>query len=366
MIFISYSRKDEEEVQSITNDIKTLGYKVWLDNQLSGGQQWWNQILDNIRISNIFIFVLSSNSINSNACKAEYQYAEKLGIPILPILIDCDIDLNKLPLALSKVQNIDYIGNANTQSVLRLARAIRELDQNTINLPDPLPTPPPVPISYMGTLLEKVDTESTLSFEEQSALVIEIKQYMNQNNSEKELSVLIEKFKNRRDLLVSIQREILQLSVEEKSPSTPKKVFKSPEKNFKKSIAFIIIKALLFAIVIGGIMISGFIFMLHLSTDYSDEKIFQYMTVVFPYWFVIAILGFIRIRLFLISIVISYGFAVISLLLFGNSTINFFQESLSFSGTTSLNYLFIVATTITSAMLLAIYYIVYKERGNLL
>ena len=48
-IFISYNRVSLEVVQTVADDLQTAGHEVWFDRSISGGQQWWNEILRRIR-----------------------------------------------------------------------------------------------------------------------------------------------------------------------------------------------------------------------------------------------------------------------------------------------------------------------------
>lgn len=48
-MFVSYSRGDADATKAIASELQQLGQTVWLDAQLSGGQQWWNTILEQIR-----------------------------------------------------------------------------------------------------------------------------------------------------------------------------------------------------------------------------------------------------------------------------------------------------------------------------
>ena len=77
-IFISYSRLSEHVVKELVQDIEKLGHEVWFDQELSGGQKWWDQILAAVRRCDVFIFVLDQSSLNSVACKSEYGYANEL------------------------------------------------------------------------------------------------------------------------------------------------------------------------------------------------------------------------------------------------------------------------------------------------
>jgi hypothetical protein len=40
-VFVSYSRADEPAVRSLVGDLQQAGVKVWLDEELGGGEAWW-------------------------------------------------------------------------------------------------------------------------------------------------------------------------------------------------------------------------------------------------------------------------------------------------------------------------------------
>src|SRR5688572_21322324 len=96
-IFISYNRQSKPMTATLADDMKALGYTVWFDNELSGGQIWWNQILARVRACDIFVFVLDLGALNSTACMREYGYAADLGKPILPVLVSEGVSANLLP-----------------------------------------------------------------------------------------------------------------------------------------------------------------------------------------------------------------------------------------------------------------------------
>jgi predicted nucleotide-binding protein len=70
-IFLSYSRVDLAFAQCLSSDLEKLNHTVWLDQELSGGQPWWEKILASIRGSDFFLFLLSPSSLDSQACKRE-------------------------------------------------------------------------------------------------------------------------------------------------------------------------------------------------------------------------------------------------------------------------------------------------------
>src|SRR5215831_960201 len=162
-IFISYNRKTKAITKALVDDVEALGHTVWFDQELGGGQAWWDQILSVIRRCDLFVFVLDPAALNSIACKLEYGYAADLRKPILPILVSEGVSTNLLPPSLSQIQFVDY-RHQDHAAALRLARAFSAVPAPA-PLPDPLPVPPEAPISYLGSLGAKVQAASLLTYE---------------------------------------------------------------------------------------------------------------------------------------------------------------------------------------------------------
>jgi hypothetical protein len=152
-VFISYIRQSEAIARNLANDIEALGHTAWFDQELSGGQIWWDQILATIRNCDVFVFVLDSEAMNSSACKSEYSYAADLGKSILPVLVSEGVSTKLLPPALSQIQFVDY-RKRERDDVLRLARAFTTVPPPN-PLPDPLPPAPEVPLSYLVASVNK-------------------------------------------------------------------------------------------------------------------------------------------------------------------------------------------------------------------
>src|SRR5260221_11857418 len=74
-IFISYSSKNRSLIETLANDLESLGHEVWFDKELSGGQVWWDQILGAIRDCELCGFALTPQSLESYPCRLEYTYA---------------------------------------------------------------------------------------------------------------------------------------------------------------------------------------------------------------------------------------------------------------------------------------------------
>src|SRR5580692_10897311 len=106
-IFISYSSKSRAIVDALAIDLEGLGHTVWYDQRLAGGHDWWSDILNSIRRCHLFLFALTPESMDSNPCQIEYEYASSLTKRILPVML-ADINIHLLPSTLQKLQIIDY------------------------------------------------------------------------------------------------------------------------------------------------------------------------------------------------------------------------------------------------------------------
>lgn len=205
-IFISYSHEDQAIVKTLAQDFVSLGHKVWFDQDLIGGKVWWDQILAKIRECDLFVFVLSPNSLDSYACNNECSYAVALNKRILPVLVNDDVSINLLPSNLSAIQYVDY-RLQDRQAVLSIVKAVQNLP-TLVAMPNPLPAPPDVPISDLGNLKTKIVSQAPLSFEEQTALVIKIKEYLSNLKERDDALLLLSRLRRRDDLFAKVGKEI--------------------------------------------------------------------------------------------------------------------------------------------------------------
>jgi len=87
-IFVSYSRNQASESKRLKEFLETYKnrkYEVWYDGEVLGGKIWWDNICERIEKSDFFILVSSFSYWDSPFCKAEYNYAKKLGKTIIPL-----------------------------------------------------------------------------------------------------------------------------------------------------------------------------------------------------------------------------------------------------------------------------------------
>jgi hypothetical protein len=204
-IFISYS-KTREVVASLAQDFEALGHSVWFDQELIGGQDWWDGILENIRACDLFVFALSPQSLASYPCQLEYTYAGALNKRILPVLIG-EINVSLLPPLLSTIQFVDY-RQQDKKAAFALLTALNKLP-DAVPMPDPMPTPPTAPVSPLGKLAEWLRLPEDMTRSQQADLLMSIKDAMRSNPGEMAgARDLLAQMKQRPDLFASIAADI--------------------------------------------------------------------------------------------------------------------------------------------------------------
>jgi len=87
-LFVSYRSIDSKKVDPIVARLRSLDYDVWQDkDSIPVGQDWWEAICEGIYACDVFIFMVSRESVKSHACIAELSYAHELNLPIIPFVI---------------------------------------------------------------------------------------------------------------------------------------------------------------------------------------------------------------------------------------------------------------------------------------
>lgn len=205
-IFISYCRQDASLAVALAEDVRALGFEVWLDRELSGGHIWWDQILTSIRECAALVFAVSAHSLESEACQLECQYAIDLGKAVLPVIVDNGTSAGLLPAGLVEIQALDYRVRDHA-SALALGRAFARLPPAR-PLPEPLPAAPGRPVSAMDSLNALVVSPAGLNFEEQTALLLRLKERLDDPVHGRDARQLLEKLRRRDDLFAKVASEI--------------------------------------------------------------------------------------------------------------------------------------------------------------
>jgi hypothetical protein len=207
-LFISYSSQDRSTVDALTTALRRGQNQVWFDQELGGGDSWWNKILEQIRDCEVFIVALSNNWLQSKPSQSELRYARALNRPILPVRIG-DVDSMRVnPLA--ALQIIDY-RDPTVDAGIQLVTAVHALRGKPVPLPDPLPEEPPVPFGYITRLGNQL-AEKELSPQQQLQLLVELRSGLDEDGDDPsargDIAQLLRMLRLRHDVTYRTRSEI--------------------------------------------------------------------------------------------------------------------------------------------------------------
>jgi formylglycine-generating enzyme required for sulfatase activity len=130
--FVSYSRVDNENgaVEQFVMKIRRVrrSDEVWWDDELRGGDIWWQEIMQAIAECDVFIYLLSNESVSSSYCRAEYSEARRLRKPILTVQLRGRTDI---PEELREIQYVDMTaGIKDGDALTSLYSALESMEQH--------------------------------------------------------------------------------------------------------------------------------------------------------------------------------------------------------------------------------------------
>jgi|GEM_PF-1177914 len=127
-VFISYSRKDGDFARQLNFALQKAGKTVWFDQEsIATGVDFEAELYKGIDRTDNFIFIVSPDSVNSEYCEREVNYASLHCKRILTILAR-DTNPADIPEVLQKINWIDFINVPFVDQFPELVQAI-ELDQ---------------------------------------------------------------------------------------------------------------------------------------------------------------------------------------------------------------------------------------------
>jgi hypothetical protein len=111
-IFISYSRSDKSIVDEFINQLEAAGHPVWVDREgIRGGEQWRQQIVEAIEQNDVFLLILSNNSIESDHVRTEVDLAKESKKRIIPVDIQPIVIPTTMKYQLAGLQRINMYSN---------------------------------------------------------------------------------------------------------------------------------------------------------------------------------------------------------------------------------------------------------------
>ena len=86
-LFISYSRNDKPFLTTFVDALKERGLEVWVDWEgIAPSEEWMARIIAAIGGADAFVFLISPDSVSSEVCSMELDYAVQNNKRMLPVL----------------------------------------------------------------------------------------------------------------------------------------------------------------------------------------------------------------------------------------------------------------------------------------
>jgi hypothetical protein len=210
-VFISYARQNRPDIDQLVEHLGVLGCDTWVDKSLHGGQDWWEEILRRIADCDTFIAIISHEALNSTACRREFDWAESLGKPVLPVAIQPPP--RALPGRFVRRQIIDYSSPTDRdRAALTLAGGLATLP-SAPPLPEPLPESPAAPLSYLTDIIDLVSQQQALDHDQQRHILNQLEPAFHSVDPEERRGGhdILETLGSRDDLYADAYRTITRL-----------------------------------------------------------------------------------------------------------------------------------------------------------
>jgi len=107
-LFVSYSRKDTEFTRKLTERLEGDGLDAWVDWQdIPPSVDWMKEIQKGIEDADVFLFLVSPDSISSPICADEVGHAVLNGKRIIPVIVR-DFDAKLAPASITHLNWIFF------------------------------------------------------------------------------------------------------------------------------------------------------------------------------------------------------------------------------------------------------------------
>lgn len=124
--FISYSRRDLNFAKKLYDALRQRRREAWVDLEgIEPSEEWLNKLYTAIDTSQVFVFVISDDSLRSSHCEDELRRALENNKKLIPILYR-EVDTAKVPPSIAKLQWISFLDESQFEA--RFDDLIRAID----------------------------------------------------------------------------------------------------------------------------------------------------------------------------------------------------------------------------------------------
>jgi hypothetical protein len=87
-VFVSYSHADSPSIEAVLRALHAHSVPLWFDAGIPGAVDYDDVLEDRLKACRGVIALLSNRSVASKYCRRELKFADALGKPILPVLLE--------------------------------------------------------------------------------------------------------------------------------------------------------------------------------------------------------------------------------------------------------------------------------------
>ncbi len=114
-IYLCYSPHDTDFVQKINNSLESQGKITWFDKEYISQEHLEKESFEGIEQAHIFIYIISPNSVDSESCQAEIDYALSLNKKIIPVSY-IPVHQSDMPVGMAGIPIIECTSENNFQT----------------------------------------------------------------------------------------------------------------------------------------------------------------------------------------------------------------------------------------------------------
>ncbi|UZR95024.1 toll/interleukin-1 receptor domain-containing protein [Chondrinema litorale] len=123
-VFICYSQKNADFARKLNLKLQTFGKNTWFDQEsLIGASNFEEEIFRGIAVSENFVFIITPESIASEFCAKEVDFAAAQNKRFIPILLE-ETSPENIPQQLKRIQWVDFKHKTFETAFGRLIQAI--------------------------------------------------------------------------------------------------------------------------------------------------------------------------------------------------------------------------------------------------
>ncbi len=125
-VFFSYAMADYTDAQKLLNALsKQPNIQVFTTQALSAGENWMPKLQQALSECDLFVVLLSPDSLDSNWVLSEIGAAWGLNKPIIPVMTQPELQ-DKLPSVLRGISSVNFKDFADSQTAHRILERYEE------------------------------------------------------------------------------------------------------------------------------------------------------------------------------------------------------------------------------------------------